>query len=125
MPTLRQLVDLERRRPRIDVVLRHEGTTLPRRSEDVKENIVYRPQIRDGAVLAVIVRDFDGARGHVLAHAGLDQTKFKEREAKMAHPGMISSLTTGSTQTNDVFRLLRHDGVRRGADERRDRAACA
>ena len=50
---------------------------------------------------------FDGARGrHVLAHAGLDQTKFKEREAKMAHPGMISSLTTGSTQTNDVFRLL-------------------
>ena len=107
MPTLRQLVDLERRRPRIDVVLRHEGRTLPRRSEDVKENIVYRPQIRDGDVLAVIVRDFDGARGrHVLAHAGLDQTKFKEREAKMAHPGMISSLTTGSTQTNDVFRLL-------------------
>ena len=63
--------------------------------------------IREGDVLAVIVRDFDGARGrHVLAHAGLDQTKFKEREAKMAHPGMISSLTAGSTQTNDVFRLL-------------------
>ena len=85
---LRRVIDAGAAAERVEVVLTNPG----------------------GKPTAVVVRNFDGAHGrHVLAHAAaiIDERKFKpEGTPMMATAKRTSSVTSGATMSNDVFRLL-------------------
>ena len=64
-----------------------------------------------GHVLAVIFRNMDGAYGsHHLKAAAIDERRLMSDPdtPKMASAGRTSSVTTGSGQSNDVYRFMYH-----------------
>ena len=85
-------------------------------------NVANRAEVvlraAEGGVLAMVLRNVDGAHGrHLLASAGI------RLEASSVHPGTsramagpnrTSSLTTGSTASNDIFQTLFNEPDVRG-----------
>ena len=73
-----------------------------------------------GRALAVVLRDVDGTRGrHFLASAGIrleDSNILPGSTMAMAGPNRTSSLTNGSTTSNDVFETLFNGTVQRPAE---------
>ena len=67
---------------------------------------VVMRDLRNHAI-AIVYRNLDGANGrHILASAGIDPSQFLPPDCpRMAAGNRTSSVTTGSTETNDVFQL--------------------
>lgn len=62
---------------------------------------------RRNHAIAILYRNLDGANGrHILASAGIDPSQFLPPDCpRMAAGNRTTSVTTGSTETNDVFQL--------------------
>ena len=62
---------------------------------------------RRNHAIAILYRNLDGAYGrHILASAGIDPSQFLPPDCpRMAAGNRTTSVTTGSTETNDVFQL--------------------
>ena len=67
---------------------------------------VVMRDLRNHAI-AIVYRNLDGANGrHILESAGIDPSQFLPPNCpRMAAGHRTSSVTTGSTETNDVFQL--------------------
>ena len=70
-----------------------------------KAEVVMRD--RRNHAIAILYRNLDGANGrHILASAGIDPSQFLPPDCpRMAAGNRTTSVTTGSTETNDVFQL--------------------
>jgi len=67
-----------------------------------------------GRPLCIVFPNFDGVYGrHLLASANLPcpAEHFPQGHPRMAEPGRITSVTTGTTEGNDIFDLLSNSAV--------------